>query len=160
MRKPSGSWGSLPCLLVALLLLAGTGLVHGAELVSPSMTTSEQNEIESSENSGTPLDDLRESWAKLKDELTDWSEDSELLSSLLEKALTEASELQSLLMQSMEQSASLKTLSEDLARKMEDQDRAHRAEILSLEISRGWWIVGTVTVSVVAIGLGVAWLLK
>ena len=160
MRKPSGSWGSLPCLLVALWLLAGTGLVHGAESVNPNTTTSETDETRSSQNSGTPLDDLRESWAKLKDELTDWSEDSELLSSLLEKALIEASELQYLLMQSMEQSASLKTLSEDLTRKLKDQDQAHRAEILSLEISRGWWIVGTVTVSVVAIGLGVAWLLK
>jgi hypothetical protein len=106
------------------------------------------------------LDDLRGSWAKLKDELTDWSADSELLSSLLGKALIEASELQSLLTQLMEQSASLKILSEDLTRKLEAQDRAHRAEILSLEISRGWWIAGTVTVSVVAIGLGVAWLLK
>jgi len=160
MKKPSGLLESLPCLLVALLLLAGTGLVHGAELVSPSMTTSEQNEIESSENSGTPLDDLRESWAKLKDELTDWSEDSELLSSLLEKTLTEASELQSLLLQSMMQSENLKALSEDLTRKLKEQDQAHRAEILSLEISRGWWIVGTVSGSVVAIGLGFAWLLK
>jgi hypothetical protein len=114
----------------------------------------------SSPNNGTPLDDLRESWAKLKDELTDWSEDSELLSILLERALTEASELQSLLTLSMEQSENLKTLSEDLVRRLEAQDKAHRAEILSIEISRGWWIVGTVTVSVVAIGLGVAWLLK
>jgi hypothetical protein len=160
MKKPSGLRGSLPCLLLVSWLLAGIGSVHGAELVSPSITESKPSEMGSSPNNGTPLDDLRESWAKLKDELTDWSEDSELLSILLERALTEASELQSLLTLSMEQSENLKTLSEDLARKLEAQDKAHRAEIVSLEISRGVWIVGTVTVSAVAISLGVAWLLK
>jgi chromosome segregation ATPase len=104
-----------------IIVIACAGLVfvvtysgHTSELIDPSMTGSSQNETGSSPNSVTPLDDLKDSWAKLKEELKGLSEDSETLSLLLDKALTEASALQSSLTQSMTQSETLKRLSDGL----------------------------------------------
>jgi predicted lipoprotein len=106
------------------------------------------------------LDALKDSWSKLKDELKASSADSEALLSLLEEAWIEIDELNSLLTQSIELSSTWKTISENLAHILDSQDKAHKKEILRLETERGWWIVGTVASSILAVGLGFAWLLK
>lgn len=145
---------------VCLSLLVVIGQARGAELVSPNTTTSETNETQPLGNSKSPLDALKDSWSKLKDEFKESSEDSEKLLSLLEEAWIETDELNSFLVLSMEQSSDLKRISENLKNALEAQDNAHKKEILRLETERGWWIVGTVASSILAVGLGFAWLLK
>ncbi len=145
---------------VCLSLLVVIGQARGAELVSPNTTTSETNETQPLGNSKSPLDALKDSWSKLKDELKASSADSEALLSLLEEAWIEIDELNSLLTQSIELSSTWKTISENLAHILDSQDKAHKKEILRLETERGWWIVGTVASSILAVGLGFAWLLK
>jgi len=157
-KRPSRlSWLFLFSLLWLSLV---SGPVHGAELVSPNTTTSETNETQPLGNSKSPLDALKDSWSKLKDELKASSADSEALLSLLEEAWIEIDELNSLLTQSIELSSTWKTISENLAHILDSQDKAHKKEILRLETERGWWIVGTVASSILAVGLGFAWLLK
>ena len=159
-RQKRPSRLSLLFLFSLLWLSLATGPVHGAELVSPNTIASSSNETDTLRNTETPLDNLKLFLSQLKDEFKESSEDSEKLLSLLEEAWIETDELNSFLEQSMAQSSDLKSISENLKNALEAQDKAHKKEILRLETERGWWIVGTVASSILAVGLGFAWLLK
>lgn len=145
---------------VCLSLLVAIGQAHGTELVSPNTIVLDSNETSTLSNTRTPLDNLKAYLNQLKEEFKESTEDSEKLLNLLEEAWTEIDGLNSFLAQSMERSSDLQNISENLKNALEAQDKAHRAGILRLEIERGWWIAGTVVSSILAAGLGIAWLLK
>lgn len=145
---------------VCLSLLVAIGQARGAELVSPSTTASSSNETDTLKNTETPLDNLKLFLSQLKEEFKESTEDSEKLLNLLEEAWIEIDGLKSFLAQSMERSSDLQNISENLKNALEAQDKAHKNEVLRLEIERGWWLAGTVVSSILAAGLGIAWLLK